>query len=148
MTARFSPRVEAELRAAGWFEGRRTDISIWDTFPMRPFAAAREVLVEFGGLRIGDTGPGTDFARSDVDLTPTWTNLSFDGYHDLERLVGQLLYPLGQVHRRNGELLIDETGTMYLLWEELMHVAPSFDQGLELLLLGKNFMPPTPPAGS
>src|SRR6185295_15236607 len=117
---RFSPEVEAILRRAGWFEGRRFDLAIYDTFPMKPHAAAREVLSEFGGLHIGETGRGIDCARSDVDLRPEWTDRSFEGYEELDAAVGSVLYPLGETHRQNAYLLIDERGRVYEVMDDLM----------------------------
>ncbi len=138
MKARFSPEVESILRRGGWFEGRTFDLAIYDTFPTRPFPGARQVLAEFGGLRFGEVGPGVDSSRNDFDLRPMWRDRRFKGYPDLEGQIGMKLYPLGQVHRSNGHLLIDESGRVYVLWEGFDLVAPSFDEALELLLLGWN----------
>lgn len=132
-----STTVEQALRRAGWSEGRRIDLTPWHGFPLQPFRAARDVLAEFGGLHFGEVGPGIDCATSDVDLRPNWPNRQFTGYPDLERSVGQKLYPLGATHRANADLLIDESGRVYELQDKLQFLAPTFGAALELLLLGK-----------
>ncbi|MCG3134805.1 MAG: hypothetical protein HMLKMBBP_02187 [Planctomycetes bacterium] len=137
MTRIHSPAVRRILRSAGWTDGRRIDLGPWQAFPVSPFPAAQAVLTEFGGLHFGSTGPGIDCARSDVDLTPSWPNRRFTGYPDLERSIGQRLYPLGETHRANMELLIDESGRVYELQDDLHFVAPTFADALEIILLGK-----------
>ncbi len=138
MGRRFSAEVETILRQGGWFEGRRFDLTVYDEFPMRPHAAAGEVLAEFGGLQLGEVGPGIDCARSDIDLTPAWTDSEFTGWSDLDQRVGSRLYPLGEFHRGNAYLLIDEARRIHAIGPgDLFLIAPTFDEALELLLLGK-----------
>src|SRR5262245_24871196 len=105
--------------------------------PVQPLAAARSVLTEFGGLHIESHGLGTHRARRDADLRPCWTDTEFIGYPELERELGQRLYPFGEISRGNACLLIDESGRVYHLMDELIYVAPTFDSALECLLLGK-----------
>lgn len=143
MPSTHSAEVARLLLDAGWQPGRQVSTELWEADVVRPFPAALAVLREFGGLQIGTKGPGLDFARSDVDLTyckptrPEWV-----GYPDLERSVGQRLCTLGVVHGGNAELLIDESGRIYHLAEDLNLVASSFSEALEALLLGKR--PRTP----
>lgn len=132
-----SPKIERILRSAGWTPGRRIDLRVWNAFPVPPFTAAQSVLTEFGGLHLGSTGPGIDCATSDVDLTPQWPNRQFTDYPDLERSLGQRLYPLGVTHRANMDLLIDESGRVYELQDDLHFVASTFADALEIILLGK-----------
>lgn len=136
MQPKHSEAVARLLRQAGWYEGRRIDLSPWESLE-KPFPAAREVLCEFGGLVIGETGRGVDFARSDVDLRFRLPSPNSSGHGDLEREIGQRLYWLGMVHDSNAELVVDESGRVYALLDELDCVAPTFAAALEVLLLGK-----------
>ena len=139
MSRGHSTEVERALRRSGWFEGRRIDLAPWIDFPLRPHPAATKVLAEFGGLHFGVVEDGVDFATSDVDLRPSWPNRQFTGFHDLNRVVGEVLYPLGQIHRANADLLIDESGRVYMVMDKLQFVAPTFRDALEALLLGKRW---------
>ena len=139
MSRGHSKEVERALRRAGWFEGRRIDLSPWRDSLLQPFPAARVVLAEFGGLQFGVVGDGVDFARSDVDLRPSWPDRQFTGYHDLNRIVGEALYPLGEIDRGNADLLIDESGRVYIVMDKLQFIAPTFRDALEALLLGKRW---------
>ena len=135
-----SDAVERLLRQAGWYEGRRVDLSPWES-QETPFPAAREVLAEFGGLVIGETGPGIDLAKSDVDLRFMRPSPSSDPnpYESFEREIGERLYWLGMVHRENAELVIGESGRVYDVFDELLFIAPTFSAALESLLLGKRW---------
>ena len=142
MRGNHSVQVEGLLRRAGWQRGRRVDLAPWQSSPTRPFPAARDVLTEFGGLVVGEAGPGVDVAKSDVDLRPKAYNLEFDGEPDLEREVGQRLYPIATAYEGNGEVWIDESGRVYLEGDfpdgrQLQYLGPSFAAALEVLLLGR-----------
>ena len=137
-----SKEVERLLRTAGWFPKRRVDLAPWDALATVPFNSAREVLAEFGGLVIGETGRGIDLAKSDVDLRPKEYNRGFVGEPDLEAEAGQRLYPVATAHRSNGDVWIDESGRVYLEGdfpdgEVLRFLGSTFSEALEVLLLGK-----------
>ena len=72
----FDDEVQRLLRAAGWAPGRTAvdQIEPWDEalteFGAMP-SAARAILVEFGGLSVGERGPGIDHARGTIDFDPT-----------------------------------------------------------------------------
>jgi len=50
---------------------------------------------------------------------------------------GTKLYFLGMIYRSHCTLLIDEQGRLYIRNGELDLLADSFDEGLEMVLLGK-----------
>lgn len=137
MAPRFCPEVEALLRRAGWCEGRRFDIDVYRTFSMQPLPSALPILIEFGGLLIPASGAGVDFARSDVDLRPLWTDMTFKGYPKFEQRIDSKLYPFGSARWGHEDLLVDEQSRIYGVFEELRFVAPTFDEALDYLLLGK-----------
>lgn len=130
MTIRFSEDVVQLLLQGGWYVGRNVAIS--DI----PFEAARKVLSEFGGLHIGQCGPGVECATSDVHIEPS-VNADFE--HELRNYENTLhtkLFALGGVHRDHGYLIIAENGKTYLLSDSLDEFERSFDEALERLILG------------
>lgn len=131
-----STAVTAILERAGWHEGRDVPLPLLAPGGPTLFPVAEAVLREFGGLRFGHCGAGVDFATSDVVIDPglaVHLKAELDGYG---RPLGTRLFPLGEVHRGHGYLVIDEQGRAYLLSDELSPLAASFSQALESLLLG------------
>jgi SUKH-3 immunity protein len=137
MSARFSDPVVEALRKAGWYEGRLISSSDISPSELTLFPAAEKVISEFGELHIGESGPGIDFATSDVNIDP---RLGAHLWHDLNDIGSARrtrLYPLGEVHLGHGLLIIDEQGRIYLWADDLERFAGSFSQALEMLVLGK-----------
>lgn len=72
---RFAGRVERDLRAAGWFPGRKVDTSAWRELleasgEVRMHEAAERFLGEFGGLKVAICGPGISVAREPFEFNP------------------------------------------------------------------------------
>jgi hypothetical protein len=133
LSKRFSAEVESILRRGGWFEGRRVDLAAYDRLPVKPHAKAREVLTEFGGLRVGEHGPGIDFVRTSVDFVPP-TVFEFDA---LKQAAGSSVYWIARAYGSDDDLWIDEDGGVYAIHQDLLRIALSFDAALESLLLGR-----------
>lgn len=113
------------------------------------FPMAQNILREFGNLHVGSCGDGVDFATSDVDFNlQTMVDLESE-MKDFKEARGISLIPLAAVHYGHGFLVVDETGRTYLLSDELEEFAPTFDDALEMLLLGKHGTKstPKPPSG-
>jgi hypothetical protein len=116
--------VLAELSLPPWFDS---------------CLVARRVIGEFGLPHVGTTGRGVTCATSDVEFDP-------DDFVDLtraapirSRALGFALYPLAEAHLAHGYLALDEWGRTYLfslVGGDLSQLAPTFDRGLERLLLG------------
>lgn len=143
MSNRFSPQVESALKAAGWFEGRRVDLDKSSLGALSLFNKAEDVLNEFGGLHFGNCGPGIDCATSDVKIDPSVAVHLAPELRTYASARSTRLFPLGEVHRGHGYLVIDEAGNIYLLSDVLEPFAPTFPQSLELLLLGRKPSPGT-----
>ena len=134
MSQRFSPSVLQKLNAAGWYEGRSVEVP--EGLAPAPFPAAYVVLREFGGLHVGEVGPGLECATSDVHIDPTIAaHLSPELIEYGQRMDTQL-FVLGEFHRSHGYLVIDIDGKTYLLNDSLIPFADSFPESLEKLLLG------------
>jgi len=137
MSDRFSKPLLKILRKGGWFEGRYVSPALISPPELELFPKAQEVLSEFGGLHVGECGPGIDWATSDVEIAPRLGAHLAPELKEFEMSLGVRFFPLGEVHRSQGYLVIDDNGKTYLLNDELMPLAPSFAEGLERLLLGK-----------
>lgn len=138
---RFPEEARDLLVAAGWHPGRRlpdavidnwsTQVARWCNHPMP--LAAREALHEFGGLTVGDSGPGIARARCRLEFVPS----KGDTMEVLEELIGTPLYPLGEVDDGHGVLGIASDGTA---WLDGLHVrffcGPSLDDIIGRFLLG------------
>lgn len=107
--ARFSPQAEQTLRRAGWYPGRQVpamvaswkkDLMLSDGVEM--FSSAESVLLEFGGLRIDQQGPGVSCAREPFTFDPTSAVYEGDRFSDFSTVLRtrRRLY-----HRANWDLL-------------------------------------------
>ena len=123
--------VAAILARAGWYQGRDVPLPLFAPDGLTLFPVAEAVLREFG-----ECGPGVDFATSDVVIDPGVAVHLKSELDEYGRPLGTRLFPLGEVHRGHGYLVIDEQGRTYLLSDELSPLAASFSQALESLLLG------------
>lgn len=141
MPNKFCASVERILRSAGWSENR--DVAPLDGVMQAPlFPKAEEVLRQFRGLHFGECGPGIDCATSDVEIDPSLALYLLPEIEALALTLGTRLFPLGEVCRGHGYLIMDEQGATYLLSDVLEPYASSFAQALEMLLLGKrNVLP-------
>jgi hypothetical protein len=144
MSNRFSNELEAKLKDAGWFDGRKTnqELRMLD-FPMHSPGTA--FLNEFGGLVIG----ATLFCHAyDVNRQ----------YPYRDRLatanLPNCLPVAGSWYWCEGSLWLDELGRAYQADDnELAFVGESVEQAMELLVLRKKIpthyprwdVLPTPP---
>jgi hypothetical protein len=137
LAQRFSQPVLKMLLESGWSEGRRVSISsipLPDEFSL--FAKAEQVLTEFGGLKIGESGRGVNRSASDVEIRPLAGTGLAQELKKYEPLIDASLYPIGYVENRHCTLLIDNLGRVYLINGWLIRRARDFDRALEYLLLG------------
>ncbi|MGH9928376.1 MAG: SUKH-3 domain-containing protein [Pyrinomonadaceae bacterium] len=141
--SRFSSEIEQLLQAGGWYEGRSVPalVESWqkelergDGFKLSQ--VARQVLDEFGGLHIMSEGAGVACARSDLDLNPSLAKFEEDRFFSFDCLKGKGVFPLGEAILGHVFAAIDDAGNVYLVMQEVHHVASSFEAALENLLLG------------
>lgn len=128
--SRFSPSADQQLRAAGWFPGRRIDVAPflnhWRTCGApTPHSAARAFVEEFGGLHIHPADPN-DASDVQVDLTghpPPLLGFLPDilrprPFRWQRRVLRRLNLPhdlvfVGEGGRGHTWLLMDESGRVY-----------------------------------
>ena len=127
--SQWSTTAEQALRAAGWFEGRRADVSTSqrrlepEGFVMH--SAARAFLLEFGGLSVRVAGPGRDFGRLSFNLDPVLCSGQKGWFDSLSGSTAGQLFPVGEEADGNASIAIDAEGTVYLLFNtEIMRIGP------------------------
>ncbi|MGH9883125.1 MAG: SUKH-3 domain-containing protein, partial [Pyrinomonadaceae bacterium] len=96
--------------------------------------AARQVLGEFGGLHILSEGAGVACARSDLNINPSLAKFEEDRFFSFYCLKGKAVFPLGEAIVGHFFAAIDEGCNVYLVMQEVRHVASSFEAALENLL--------------
>jgi hypothetical protein len=147
---RFPPDVDRVLREAGWFPGRDVgaDFADWlatmeqelqdGGFPAQVFPALRSALAEFGGLRVEQDGPGVDIGRFSFAIGDIEPALEADDTREFIDLTGELTLGFGSTDDLRSELIMGETGTVYLfhIIGGLFHQADSMDEALVTLIRG------------
>ncbi len=143
MTKRFSAQTEATLRKAGWYPGRQVPklVAKWKTNKMltgfEMFPLAEKILLEFGGLKIKQRGPGESLAREPFQFDPTMAGYEDDRFSDFLSLVNTKLYPLGEAATRHYYWTIGENEHVYLLMDDIQLVGTNIDEALENLIIGR-----------
>ncbi|MFC7548801.1 SUKH-3 domain-containing protein [Plantactinospora sp. GCM10030261] len=158
MSERFNEPVEAALRAAGWFPGRR--ISDAEVARMREgfesgagpldarltsFDVADSAIAEFGGLVIAGDPPGAELSPRPFAIDPTLAAHSMATLVDAGRAVNSALYPLGVEGLDEAVLAITEQGTVLAIdpiddWL----LGDTLDDALDLLITGRRPRPVSP----
>lgn len=140
---RFKSDVETRLRQAGWYPGRQvTDqVASWKenlrlSDGIEIFPIAERVLLEFGGLKIDDDGPGLTCAREPFELDPMLAAHEGDRFADFASLINTRLCPVGEGGRGHYFLAIGENGQIYVLMDEIKLKGISIEDALERLILG------------
>lgn len=106
-----------------------------DGFEM--FRCAESTLLEFGGLKFEEQGPGLTCSRESFQLDPTLVIHERDRFDDFVAVLRTNLYPLGEGVGGLCFIAISENGQVYLLMQELMLIGRNMEEGLESLLLGR-----------
>jgi hypothetical protein len=127
------------LRRAGWVPGRHVDTSTWrarlgaDGLVMH--AAAEGFLSEFGGLAFADGGPGISRAREPLELDPLLALGEDEMFREWGELIGEDIFPIGELDNGRYFLGIGESGPLYLVSDWLARFGVGLG-GMENLVLG------------
>ncbi|MBZ9994834.1 SUKH-3 domain-containing protein [Mesorhizobium sp. BH1-1-4] len=125
--------------AAGWFVGRKVPLT--PAVPTgHPVAA---ILSEFGGLNVGELGPGIECARSDI-VFGWFPHEAYEEISEIGDLLETDLAYLAEAHNGHQSLYLDREGRVF----DVSPVAPgirlvgrSFGEAMERILLGRKGSP-------
>ncbi|MEJ3743610.1 SUKH-3 domain-containing protein [Actinomycetes bacterium KLBMP 9797] len=157
MSERFTPAVEAALRAAGWHPGRRLSpdrLAEYRRAVARPgllggrlwtaIGLPDRVLEEFGGLVL-EGGAGVDLNPRPFALDPTMAAHSVDTLIDAGRALGTPLIPLGVEGLDEAVLALTDQGEVLAIdpigeWS----LGATIEEALDTLVTGRHPRPATP----
>jgi len=133
---RFPPYVEAALRKAGWYPGRRIvdEVDVWvgelcTRHGHSVFPKALEFLQEFGALSFPD-----DERHEPFNFLPT-EMADADEYAAYMEALGTKLFPLGD-GGQGSDLMMSEDGRVFRLWSgSVLLVGEQKDEAVVNLLL-------------
>lgn len=131
--------VENVLLAAGWWPGRKIDVTDWcvrmadSNFHMHD--AAKKFLSEFGGLSFNLAGEGISRAREPFDLDPVQAWGEDDRFAEWGSIIGRSLFPVGVLDQGRFFLGIDEYEQVYLIADWLGSYGAARN-AIENLILG------------
>jgi hypothetical protein len=129
------------LRMAGWEPGRTvgSDVNTWERelaskggFVMN--GPARQFLIEFGGLAWPRRGAGEHLPSYSFNFDPCSAIYENDRFEEAEQYVGESLFPVGEVLNGHYFLALGESGTFYLVMDDVQPYASEKWDALERLL--------------
>jgi hypothetical protein len=117
----------------GWYPGRNVleQLSLPIDYPVFPMAL--RVLAEFGGIEVGEMGPGINMGSSIITFDPTEREGTY------ERLRGEhpkRIYPIAMVDHGHALLFVDEEGSILYYAGKLELINTDIWEALTSLVLG------------
>ncbi len=142
---RFSAFVENVLRNSGWFPDRNIGeiVDEWEselekTSGWKMFPAAKEILQEFGEIKVNLRGAGETSAREPFEIFPKRAMYEDDRFAEYEEELNTKLYPLGLATGSHYFIAVAEDKRVFLLMDNLIFLGEAFDEALENLILGRS----------
>lgn len=140
--------VEGSLRSAGWSPERRNSKLVESleagffrrsTFELS--VAAKHILMELGGLRIDQNGPGREVAKRSFWFDPTAAFGEEDRFEGFARAIGSSLCPIGAAEDGEAFLAVAEDCRVLVVMDDGWIIGESIEEGLASLVLGKRGQP-------
>ena len=130
-----------KMRQISWYPGRAVpnEVERWkrelDEFVI--FDVAETVLLEFGGLRNDEDGPGLEAARSRFRLDPALACGERGRFEEFETEIDCRLYPLGEACGGAVFLAIAEDARVYLMERALWLAGDDIWDALDRFIRGR-----------
>ena len=132
------------LAAAGWFPGRQQKEMLEDWiisfFNLQEFSlteAARDALLELGGLRVEQSGAGESVARGSFWFEPTGAWGEYDRFLEFEKFLSSNICPIGEADNGASFLAITEDGRVLCLMDDAWIIGSNLENALNSLAYGR-----------
>lgn len=136
----FTEELQNHLKISGWFKGRRiTKYDAHMEYHNYP-EFIREFIREFGDLRIKMLKPRSnsdlkDYIRANID--PSKLQMGEDtALSEWEEDIGRKLYGIGRYSPETFDIVFDEKGYVYFIWEYCVCVGKNIYDGIEGVIRG------------
>ncbi|HEX8464488.1 MAG TPA: SUKH-3 domain-containing protein [Abditibacterium sp.] len=131
---------------AGWHEERKVALPNWVTDYVPAGHPAREVLSRFGGLKVGESGPGQDHAKSVVNFSPEEYEPGGDRSHITiwNGLLETQLFCVALYGRDYMELYVATDGRYFsasIVDDDFSFMGDSFVEAMHRCVFGKHSRP-------
>ncbi|WP_234401269.1 SUKH-3 domain-containing protein [Pseudoalteromonas sp. T1lg23B] len=126
---------------AGWHEGRQVE---GQNQTLSASSAAHKnaasVLAEFGGLNVGEVGPGRELSASDISFRTEAFDFGNE-FHNYWQSLDVSLYAFASAHHDHMLLLVDDQNNFYIFTDpgEQLYKVGSFEETMKRVLLGINY---------
>jgi len=126
---------------SGWYKGRKAKIqnNVLDLFKPA-YKNALKIIKEYGGLTVGEVGPGRDLSASEIcfysktfDLGKEYNNYWSDNINSL--------FSVASSHREHMQIVVDDNNKFYIFTDpdEQLYFGGSFQDTVNKVLLGLNY---------
>ncbi len=126
---------------AGWHEGRKFRVKPQElNLSNSAYKNSVVVLMEFGGLNVGEVGVGRDLSASDISFRTE--AFDFGGeFHNSWTGLNISLFAFASAHHDHMLLLVDDDNEFYIFTDpdEQLYKIGSFKETIKRVLLGINY---------
>ncbi len=126
---------------AGWHPGREFRVKTKISYSFNTaYTNAVKVLSEYGGLKVGEAGPGRELSASDIRFNTETFDFGSE-FHNYWVNLNTQLFAVASAHRDHMLLLVDNSNNFYIFTEpdEQLYFIGGFKETVERVLLGINY---------
>jgi hypothetical protein len=126
---------------SGWYKGRSTKVqnNVLDLFKPA-YKNALKIIKEYGGLTVGEVGPGRDLSASEICFYSKTFDLGKEFNHYWSGNISSL-FSVASAHRDHMQIVVDENNNFYIFTDpdEKLYFGGSFQYTVNKVLLGLNY---------
>lgn len=126
---------------SGWYKGRNAKIqnNMLDLFKPA-YKNALKIIKEYGGLTVGEVGPGRDLSASEIFFYSQTFDLGKE-YNNYWSGNINRLFSVASAHRDHMQIVVDDNNNFYIFTEsdEQLYFGGSFQDTANKVLLGLSY---------